>query len=238
MLSGACNPTLCGQFPEIHFFRVGTRNGSVYAFVVATGQLRWRHQTGGPVITSPATSSPTDTLAAIWVGSWDRTLYKLDRATGAALASVTFETELRAAPAVFQVSSGGGNGTERLYFSLGNSHICVESTGLVASVLWRHNTTAFAYGVPAVSADGKAVFFPPSGDRLAWARDSESGAMLWSAHAGCPDCDSTGSKSGVFSQDGAIYYVIGRMNAGNGECGFSAFNVAHGTLARHLRHWV
>ena len=216
---------------------VGSKNGSVYAFEVATGQLRWRHQTGGPVVTAPVTADPTDPTVAIWVGSWDRSLYKLNRADGAVLASVSFETELRAAPALVQASSGGGgggSGSERLYFSLGNSHLCVQSSGPSAAVLWRHNTTAFAYGTPAVSADGETVFFPPSGDRLAWARDAETGAALWSTHAGCPDCDSTGSVSGVFSRDGSRYYAVSRMNTGNGECGLSAFDAARGTLISSL----
>jgi eukaryotic-like serine/threonine-protein kinase len=56
---------------------VGSGDGGVYAFDVASGLPRWKFLTGGRVRSSPAISAH-----AVYVGSFDGSVYKLDLASG------------------------------------------------------------------------------------------------------------------------------------------------------------
>jgi len=56
----------------------GSGDGHLYALDAATGQLRWKFETGDVIHASPAYANDT-----IYVGSWDSYLYAIDAATGA-----------------------------------------------------------------------------------------------------------------------------------------------------------
>jgi outer membrane protein assembly factor BamB len=56
---------------------VGSRDGAVYAMDAATGERRWRFQTGGPV-----TATPVIADGRVLVGSWDHRMYAIDPASG------------------------------------------------------------------------------------------------------------------------------------------------------------
>jgi eukaryotic-like serine/threonine-protein kinase len=55
----------------------GSGDGNLYALDAASGELRWKFQTGDVVHASPAYESGT-----LYVGSWDSYLYAVDAATG------------------------------------------------------------------------------------------------------------------------------------------------------------
>jgi len=55
----------------------GSGDGNLYAIDTATGELRWKFQTGDVVHASPAFADGT-----IFVGSWDSYLYAVDASTG------------------------------------------------------------------------------------------------------------------------------------------------------------
>jgi outer membrane protein assembly factor BamB len=55
----------------------GSGDGNLYALDAASGELRWKFQTGDVVHSSPAFDSGT-----LYVGSWDSILYAVDAATG------------------------------------------------------------------------------------------------------------------------------------------------------------
>ena len=55
----------------------GTGGGNVYALDAASGNLKWKFQTGDVVHASPAIADGT-----IFIGSWDSYFYALDAATG------------------------------------------------------------------------------------------------------------------------------------------------------------
>ena len=201
---------------------VGSENGSVYAVDTSNGLLRWRLQTGGPVFSSAVTSDPTQPSAAIYVGSWDGFMYKLSR-DGRVLGKLHFETEIRATPALH-----AGNDHETLFFSLGISHVAVTcAADDTMSVKWRENTTSFAYGSPSLSNDATLVLFPPSGDRVAYARHAATGTIAWAHEIGAGRSDT--STQGAVSADGATFFFIGQYNAGNGENALFALDVLSGT---------
>ena len=93
-------------------------------------------------------------------------------------------------------------------------------------VKWRENTTAFAYGSPSLSNDGKLVLFPPSGDRRAWARHAATGLTQWSHEIG--EGRSDVSTQGAVSKDGAAFYFLGEFNSGNGQDALYSYSVSTG----------
>ena len=221
---------------------LGSENGSVYAIDTANGALRWRLQTGGPVFSSAVTVDPGSPSAnAIYVGSWDGYLYKLSRGEGKVLGKLQFETEIRATPALHASSTRAGDSSaaavdeEALFFSLGVSHVCVASdtTGRL-SVRWRVNTTAFAYGSPSLSNDGRLVLFPPSGDRMAYARHVATGEAVWAHEIGAGRSDV--STQGAVSADGTTFYFVGRSNGGNGQLALYGYGVTSG-VSRYTSEW-
>ena len=230
---------------------VGSENGSVYAIDTTSGALRWRLQTGGPVFSSAVTSDPGLPSAPLYIGSWDGNLYKLSRGDGKVLSKLQFETEIRSTPALLATagaapeaeagaaagadSSAAAAGGDTLFFSLGVSHVCVasDSRGQL-SVKWRINTTAFAYGSPSLSNDGKLALFPPSGDRMAYARHAESGEAAWSHEIGAGRSDV--STQGAVSADGATFYFLGEYNGGSGQLALYGYDVPSGT-SRYASAW-
>ena len=158
---------------------VGTQFGGLVAVDVLSGVLRWSSLGGtfdGAVFSSAVTLNATDASASIFVGSWDHSLYELDR-EGNVLGKVDVGTEVRASPAVVDV----GGGVVRVFVSAGRALLAIErsASGLMRE-LWRINTTSFAYASPTVSVDGATVFFPNSGDGVVRALDSSTGRVLWS----------------------------------------------------------
>ena len=86
--------------------------------------------------------------------------------------------------------------------------MCVEkahSDGAV-KLLWRTNTTSFAYGSPTVSADGKTVIFPASGDANVYALDGDTGDVRWKRSMGTAQ----GSSQPALSADGSTVFVMGQ----------------------------
>jgi eukaryotic-like serine/threonine-protein kinase len=55
----------------------GSGDGHLYALAAATGELRWKFETGDVVHASPAYAD-----GVVYVGSWDARLYAVDAATG------------------------------------------------------------------------------------------------------------------------------------------------------------
>jgi hypothetical protein len=98
------------------------------------------------------------------------------------LSATNLFTQLRSAPAVHT----SADGTERVYLSVGISHVCIESLApsFVPKVKWAMNATGALYGTPTISADGARVFFPPSGDATTYARNATTGAALWTQFEG------------------------------------------------------
>ena len=187
---------------------VGTQFGGVLAIDVADGSIAWSTPAlagyEGAFFSSATTLDITDAAASVWLGSWDTRLYELDRATGAVLSSFAFETEVRTTPAL----ADAGGGTVRAFLSVGWQLVCVERPGGGGGVpftRWRVDTLGFAYGSPALSADGATVFFPNSGDRLVRALDTATGALRWSAALG-----DDSSAQPALSADGRTLFVSSR----------------------------
>jgi outer membrane protein assembly factor BamB len=76
-----------GQFystPAVAFGRVylGNTDSFVYSFVAATGQLAWRHGTGGYVYSAAAVGDVPGLGPTVYIGSYDGNFYALDARSG------------------------------------------------------------------------------------------------------------------------------------------------------------
>ena len=80
----------------------GSGDGNVYALDAASGNLRWKFQTGDVVHASPAVANGT-----IYLGSWDSYFYALDAATGKAKWKFKTEKIRRSQPGRDPVVSRG-----------------------------------------------------------------------------------------------------------------------------------
>ena len=88
---------------------------------------------------------------------------------------------------------------------------------------WAVNTTGYVYGSPAIAADGRTVYYGPSGDRRAYALDVASGAVVWAREL----CASDAGAQPALSADGAAMYALG-AGSSNGETYVFALDAATG----------
>ena len=86
-----------------------------------------------------------------------------------------------------------------------------------AKVLWRRNTTSFAYGSPTISADGHVVFFPPSGDTVTYALSADDGSIVWRRTL----ATAQGSTQPALSADGKTLFVVGQDHSNCGQIVFA-----------------
>ena len=160
----------------------GSGDGGVYALDSATGDLRWKFQTGDVVHSSPAVSD-----GVLFVGSWDRNLYALDARTG--VEKWRFQTGddpvihnhigIQSSPAV----AGG-----LVYFGCRDGHVYAVDVRS-GKQKWAFSTEgSWVNNSPAV-ADGR-VYFGTSIPSLLHVLDSESGAEIFSLATTAPDFSS------------------------------------------------
>ncbi len=74
---------------------VGSDDGNLYALDAASGTLKWKYKTKGPIHSSPATFGDI-----VFVGSDDGNLYALDAASGTLRWNYTTGKKIRSSPAV------------------------------------------------------------------------------------------------------------------------------------------
>ena len=74
---------------------IAAQDHNAYALDLATGQLRWKFPTAGPLDASPLIAGPR-----VYLASQDRRLYVLDLTTGKKLWQFTVAAPLTATPAI------------------------------------------------------------------------------------------------------------------------------------------
>ena len=133
--------------PAVAFGRVyvGNTDSFVYSFVASSGQLAWRHTTGGYVYAAPAVGTATRVGPTVFIGSYDGNFYALDAKSGGVRWSHRDGGKISGAPTVV--------GNVVYYSSLGNH----DTSGLDVrngKRVWHFKHGAFN---PVIS-DGKRLY--------------------------------------------------------------------------------
>ena len=150
----------------------GSGDGNVYALDAASGQLKWKFQTGDVVHASPALDD-----GILFVGSWDSYFYALDAATGQEKwrfktgedKEIHNQVGLQASPSV-------ANGM--VYFGCRDSNFYAVDAKSGQKKWVFNNKGSWVIGSAAVK-DGK-VYFATSDSGLFYALDAQSGAQVFS----------------------------------------------------------
>ena len=129
----------------------GSGDGHLYALDAATGQLRWKFETGDVIHASPAYANGT-----LYVGSWDSYFYAVDAATG----KQKWRFHAGEDPVIhnqvgFQSSAAVVDGVVYVGCRDSNLYALDAATG---TEKWRFNNAgSWVIASPAV-ADGKVIF--------------------------------------------------------------------------------
>jgi serine/threonine-protein kinase len=185
---------------------VGSNDGSVYGFELATGATRWKQPTGGPV-----RSSPTISNGRVYVGSNDGDLYSLDLATGAVIWQAPIGYEIVSSPTVsagtvvvgadllyaFDAETGAARWTFRPGDVIVSSPAVNDGTIVVGSndhsiygvalsdgtQRWRYQAGDAIQSSPAIAA---GVAYMGGLDGKVYALDVTTGERRWSTDLGAP----------------------------------------------------
>ena len=153
----------------------GSGDGNVYALDAASGQLKWKFQTGDVVHASPAISEGT-----LFIGSWDSYFYALDAATGKEKWRFkTGEDPVIHNQVGIQASAVFADGI--VYFGCRDSNFYAVDAATGQKKWSFNNKGSWVIGSAAVS-DGK-VFFATSDSGMLYALDAKSGAQVFSLSA-------------------------------------------------------
>lgn len=181
-----------GVAENLPMFRGGLEHSGVYECKAprATPAVKWRFQTGGYVISSPAVAGQT-----VYAGSMDQNLYAIDRETGKVKWTFKTESAVASSPAV----SGGmvyfgsydGNfygvdaasGQQKWKFETGGERRFAHRSlhGLHPAGETMPDPWDFYLSSPAVF-QGKVYF--GSGDGYVYALDAVTGLLKWRVRTG------------------------------------------------------
>jgi eukaryotic-like serine/threonine-protein kinase len=209
---------------EATMFRGNPLHSGVYATNAPTNlSLKWKFQTGGPVVSSPAVLDGT-----VFIGSADKNVYALDTATGKLRWKFDAHADVNSSPAVGKgivyVLSLDGNlyavdaktGTQRWSFATeGERRFAARSLfGMMPRGEFMPDPWDLFVSSPVV-ANG-TVFFG-SGDGHIYALDADTGKLRWKFKTG----DVVHSSPAV--SDGVVYF-------GSWDSYFYALSAADGSV--------
>jgi outer membrane protein assembly factor BamB len=148
----------------------GSGDGNIYALDAATGNLKWKFQTGNVVHASPAIAG-----GKLYIGSWDSYFYALDAATGKDLWRFkTGEDPDIHNQVGIQSSATVANGI--VYFGCRDSNFYAVDAA-TGKQRWAHNNKGSWVISSPVVQDGK-VYFATSDSALFLILDAQTGAPI------------------------------------------------------------
>ena len=186
---------------------IGSGDGNVYAFDLASGKERWRFRTGGRV-----RATPTSDGASIFVGSFDGTMYALVPGTGQL--KWKYKTEGNPYFPVGSIQSSAAVRDGRVIFGSRDYNLYALDAES-GRLLWKNlHKESWVVASPAV-ADGR-VYVGSSDGRFMRCNDAATGAEIWTK----PMDGNVFSSAAIL--DNALYVgtfqgTIVRMKAENGQ---------------------
>jgi eukaryotic-like serine/threonine-protein kinase len=141
---------------------VGSMSGTLYAFDLATGKVRWEYKTAGPV----EESSPCVHGGLVYVGDLAGVLQAVDAATGKVRWTFKALDEIKSSPSWSE---------NRIYFGSYDQHLyCVAADS--GELVWKYRTEGPVHCTPAVD---KGRVFISGCDETFRAIDAETGRQLF-----------------------------------------------------------
>jgi len=148
---------------------VGSANGTLYAIDAATGQEKWRFETGGRIRSTPKVHQKR-----VYFGSWDHHLYALDLETGKQLWRFDTGGIVQASPAI---------GDGRIYIGSRNPKVFALDAATGEPVWEFEHTDGSWVESSGIYVDG--VLYVGSSDALTlFAFDGATGQVKWKYRTG------------------------------------------------------
>ncbi|MEO8029189.1 MAG: PQQ-binding-like beta-propeller repeat protein [Bryobacteraceae bacterium] len=149
----------------------GSGDHHVYAVNAASGELKWKFETGNVVHTSPAVAD-----GVLYIGSWDRNLYALDAANG----SLIWKFQTGDDKAIYNqvgIASSAAVSGGMVFFGCRDGHFyAVDAKSGVQK--WKHNNNrGWVIASPAVW--NGIVYFPTSDGQRFKALEADSGKVVF-----------------------------------------------------------
>lgn len=167
---------------------IGCADSNLYALSGATGVLKWKYPTGGPVNSSPAVGLD----GTVYFASTDSKIYAVTSAGGPRW-TYALTGDYGQSPAL------GSDGT--LYIGTAGGEV-LALDGATGSLQWSFNTGGSIQCVPAIGPDG--TVYITSGTQDIYALDGPTGVVQWTFDAGGQ------LTSPVVGPDGTVY--VGSSN--------------------------
>jgi eukaryotic-like serine/threonine-protein kinase len=197
---------------------VGTQNGDVVAFDVATGQLVWSAYVGGQVRSSPLVAG-----GAVWLATANSTtVFKLNATTGATECSRALPWQIEGTP----VAATPPGGVPSVYFGTldtntasGPLYAFAQSNCTVEWSFTGYRTPAGSWDplTYAVDANGEplVLFGTDDPDSTVYAVDAVTGALVWDYNTNPPPGDYDVGAGVVVSPPGTNGFAGGMAYAEN-----------------------
>ena len=161
---------------------VAPGTGVFFAVDIATGKERWRLQTEGKILSSPAVAD-----GLVYIGSTDHNLYAVDATSGQVKWKFAAGNEVRTSPAV-------QNGI--VYFGSEDKNVYALDAATGAKK-WTFATQGGVFSSPAVA---NGFVYAGSKDGSVYTLDAASGVAKWTFRS-----DNSVLASPVVSSDGTLY---------------------------------
>ncbi len=186
------SPPAPGRVGDRPVVAAGACDHNVYLFDAESGELLWRHATGGGVYSAPLLWKDSERVVVLATSS-DRTVYALDAKSGQRLWSQAV-TEYRptlggsrlSSPALGEVAGKPALFVGHWVYDKSLTHH-LEAGGLSAldarsgRLLWRADFLDQRVSAPVFyRVEGRGMVFAASEDGNLRALDSESGSLIWS----------------------------------------------------------
>ncbi len=153
-----------GSDGTVYIGASGVSDGGMYAINGKGAAIRWRFQTGGPIVSTPAVGAN----GLLYFGSNDFNFYALSAATGALKWKLETGGDVQSSPTI------GSDGT--VYFGSNDGNLFAVN-GSTGAVKWTYFTGAFVRTSPSIGPDGTVYF--GSRDTYVYAVDGATGVLRW-----------------------------------------------------------
>ena len=174
--------------------------GGISAVRESDGSTLWRQTSSmeSGASNNNVTMSPTETPAALYVGSLDNKLVKLNADTGSLIWAVDVGTDIYSTPVI------GGDYPGNVYITAGDTLYAVDFEG---HILWEYDAYTGVLGSPAIS---NGVIYVASSSGTLDAVNLSNGSRIWRYELSIMPYAGPNPNTPVFFDGGSVIYIAGK----------------------------